>query len=188
MFIAENLGVRFGSRWIFRGLDARLEPGQVLAVRGDNGSGKSTFLRVAAGLLAASEGTLSTTGRAGYFAVDVATYPALTAEQHVAFVAECLGIAADPREVLESVGLRDTGNKLAGQFSTGMRVRLKLALASLGSPDWLILDEPTAALDESGRAMVHEWIRRCSSHGAVVMATNDSRDLALATHEVTFHA
>ena len=190
LMTASGLGRRFGARWIFRRIEFELEPGNALFVLGPNGSGKSTLLRILAGLLAASEGSVDpkpseSRASVGYAALDLALYPHLNAAEHLDLAARLLGVPAAGPELLEEVGLGDAGGKLAGQFSSGMRARLKLALALQHSPRVLLLDEPSASLDTDGRALVEAAIERQLQHGAVVVATNDPGDRRLATHALT---
>ena len=184
MLVAERLGRRFGSRWLFRNLSFELGPGQVLAVTGSNGSGKSTLLRVIAGLMAPSEGRLERPGGIGYASLDLALYPSLTAQEHLAFSAELQECEARSHELLERVGLLGAGDLPAGRFSTGMRLRLKLALAIQTRPQLLLLDEPTASLDAAGRELVDGIVREQMLHGPVIVATNDPGDLRWATEEM----
>jgi ABC-type multidrug transport system ATPase subunit len=183
----EGLGKRYGTRWVFRGLEFALEPGVVLAVLGRNGSGKTTLLKVLAGLVPASSGRVCREREAssdiGYSAVDLALYPELTAREHLQLASAVRGCA--PRlELLETVGLSGSESKPAAQMSTGMRARLKLALAVQHQPRVLLLDEPSACLDAEGRSMVHQVVISHVEHGAVVLATNDPIDKEWATHEM----
>lgn len=87
-------------------------------------------------------------------------------------------------EFLDRYGLAGVGAKPVGSFSTGMRARLKLALATFHQPDVLFLDEPSATLDESGQAVTGELVRERLHSGAVIIATNDPSDRRYATHEL----
>lgn len=180
MLHAERLGRRFGGRWVFRGVEFDLLPGQVLAITGANGSGKSTLLKVLAGLLAPSEGAVRGPAKIGYAALDLALYAQLSAPEHLALAARYRGLAPDPA-ALERVGLGEAGAKRVAAFSTGMRARLKLALALQHAPPVVLLDEPSAALDEAGRSLLAELLR---TGPAFVLATNDDRDLEHATHRL----
>lgn len=184
---AENLGHRFDRSWLFRRVHLDLQPGDRLLLTGPNGSGKSTLLRALAGLLRPREGHTTTTAPVGYSAIDLALYPQLTAAEHLALAARLRSTrqtTVQPRtqELLALVNLQDATDKPARAFSTGMRARLKLALALQHQPDVLLLDEPTAALDESGRALVHHIAT--TFPGAIVVATNDPADHPLATHHL----
>ena len=184
-----GLGRRFGSRWIFRGLEFELSPGNALCVLGPNGSGKSTLLRILAGLLSASEGSVDpkpcdSRGVIGYAAIDLALYHHLTAKEHLEFAGRLRGLASPRVELLDTVGLSDVDDKPVGQFSSGMRARLKLALAIQHEPPVLLLDEPSASLDENGREIVARIVYEQKTQGAVVIATNDQTDRRYATHEL----
>jgi ABC-type multidrug transport system ATPase subunit len=119
----------------------------------------------------------------GYAALDLALWPHLTAREHMALAAELRGVPFEA-ESLHAVGLEGAADKLVGQFSTGMRSRLKLALAVQDSPAILMLDEPSASLDEEGRDLVDRLVTLQRGHGAVVVATNDTSDRRHATHEL----
>jgi ABC-type multidrug transport system ATPase subunit len=162
-----------------------LESGQVLAVTGPNGQGKSTLLKLAAGLLEPSEGSFSGNAPWAYAALDLALYPQLTAQEHLEWAADLAGTPLDTGASLARVGLEGTENRLASAMSTGMRVRLKLALALVSNPKVLMLDEPTAALDEQGQVLVRALVKGLVENGgAILMATNDRADLEFATHEL----
>lgn len=182
LMTATNLGRRFGDQWVFRGVEVSLSAGDVLCVVGANGSGKSTLLRVLAALLAASEGSVSRSSSLGYSALDLALWPHLTALEHLQLAADLRGVAVG--DELSHVGLEASANKLIGQFSTGMRARLKLALATQHSPGVLLLDEPSASLDDEGRVLVDRIVAQQRERGAVVIATNDPHDRRHATHEL----
>lgn len=186
MLAAHDLGRKFGPRWVLRHIEFSLEPGQVLVVRGRNGSGKSTLLRLLAGLLSPSEGKVARPEgplrrTLGYAALDLALYPNLTAREHLAFARTMRPIEASDEVLLERVGLSDAADRMAGQFSSGMRARLKLALALQADPPVLLLDEPTASLDEAGRGIVDAVIDRQRERGVVVVATNEPEDCPQAT-------
>lgn len=189
MLSAENLGKRFGARWIFRGLTFTLEPGQRLVILGHNGSGKSTLLRTLAGLLTPSEGrVVPPEGDArltlGYAALEMALYPSLTVAEHLRLTADLRGCEDRTDELLEEVGLAYAKSVPAAQLSTGMKARLKLSLALQPRPQVLLLDEPGASLDEHGRELIERVLQSQAIHGAAIVATNDPRERRLATHEL----
>lgn len=182
MLNATGLGKRFGSRWIFRGIDLCLQPGDCLVVRGRNGSGKSTLLKVLAGLMAPSEGTVQRPEPLGYAALDLSVYPALTGLEHLELARDLRGDPVPPLESLARVGLTDAAHQVAGAYSSGMRARLKLALALACQPALLLLDEPSAALDDAGRAITAQALVDQRTRGVALLATNDDRDQEWATH------
>lgn len=174
----KNLGKRFGERWIFRSISIEVSSGQVLVVRGGNGSGKSTFLRCLAGLLSPSSGEVETSHTCGYYGLDMALYGDLTPMEH----AELLG--HPNAEIFETVGLKESANQMVKEFSTGMRGRAKLALSRIENPTIWLLDEPTAALDHQGIAVLSDLVQQHAKTGAVIIATNAEADLNWGTHEL----
>lgn len=182
LMAATGLGKRFGEHWVFRDVEFEVAKGDVLCVLGPNGCGKSTLLRVLASLTAPSAGRVSCGSPLGYAAVDLALWPQLTAVEHLRLAAELRGIATDPVAELARVGLAGAEHKPTGQFSSGMRARLKLALAVQHAPEVLLLDEPSATLDDRGRELVVQTVAEQRARGAVVIATNEQADRRLATH------
>lgn len=182
MVECRELGLRFGTRWVFRGLSFQVARGQSLAIRGANGSGKSSLLRILSGLQAPTEGKIQKEGRQGYLALDLHLYPSLTARQHLDFAGQVKGIT-DGLD-LADFGLAGHEDKLVGTYSTGMRTRLKFAMMMLDDPDILLLDEPTAALDEAGQELLAHHLTSRTDR-AIILATNDPTDLRFATHEIT---
>lgn len=189
--LLEAVGVskRFGRRWIFRSIDFSLSRGVVMVVTGPNGSGKSTLLQIVAGLQAATAGEV----RGGpedrrrwlsYAAIDQAVYPALTPSEHLELAGRLRGCASRERELLERVGLSQAMDRPAAQLSTGMRARLKLALAIQSEPEVLLLDEPGAGLDEGGRELVLSIIQEQRGRGAAIIATNDPAERRFASLEL----
>lgn len=189
MICVENLGKRLGPRWIFRNLSFEVNPGERLAVLGKNGSGKTTLLKLLAELLPPSEGAIQyqfseiRTGL-GYCALEETLYPSLTALEHLELTASLRGIAPRGNDLLERFGIGHAAAKLASALSTGMRARLKLAIAIQAQPQLLILDEIGAGLDEEGRAALDQVFDEQCQIGAVIFATNDPTERHRATHEL----
>ncbi len=187
MLVAEGVGKRFGSRWIFRGVSFELEKGDVLAVLGSNGAGKSTLLRILAGLLAPSEGRVEGIqdfrAEVGYSSLDQALYPALTAREHLDLAGRLRKVLPQVEELLAKVGLvREI--QTCSTFSSGMKSRLRLALAIQTSPSILLLDEPSASMDAPGQKLVSEIVSEQAARGVAIIATHQDVDRRLATHEV----
>lgn len=167
---ARGLGRQFGVNWAFRGVEFDLEQGQALAVTGPNGSGKSTLLRVVCGLLEPTEGAVQR-DRLGYAALDLRLYPHLTLREHLTFAGF---------NHLPDVGAEGFADRACSELSTGQRARAKLALALAGDPPALLLDEPTAALDQAGRELIVKALKGRTA----LIATNDPADLELCSHEL----
>ncbi|HSI73987.1 MAG TPA: ABC transporter ATP-binding protein [Fimbriimonas sp.] len=188
MLTVDGLGKRYGSRWLFRGLAFSLSQGDCLAVLGPNGSGKSTLLKILSGLVPASEGSFRLDGdprtALGYSALEQALYPNLTVREHLHFAADLRGCEHRDDELLDVVGLADAADLYSALLSTGMKSRLRFALAIQPRPDVLILDEPGASLDEQGRALVDSLVKEQTTRGALLFASNDPAERRLATHEL----
>lgn len=199
MLTAAGLGKRYGARLVFRGLNFEVAPGAVAAVVGANGAGKSTLLRIVAGLMRPSAGTVawhlagepavtkSLQWHCGLAAPDAPIYRELTALENLEFFARVRNLPLDTGACLahlERLGLRQRHRDLAGDLSSGLRVRLQLAVATLHEPPILLLDEPSANLDVAGRDLVREVIAAQRTCGVALVATNDTRDLELCDSEI----
>lgn len=168
----------FGRRRLFADVNGSVAPGDRLVVTGLNGVGKSTLLRIVAGLARADKGTVrrfDTAQCLGYAAPDMSLYPELTGRENLEFVA---ALSRQGRRavgaMLERVGLVRAADRPLRAYSTGMRQRLKLAAALLPCPQILILDEPTVALDTIGVQLVDEIVEQhTASGGGCIVATND---------------
>lgn len=180
--------MRFDGRWVFRNLELELRSGHVLAVTGGNGSGKSTLLRVLAGLLRASEGTYQvpqpSSTSVGYAALETRLYPTLTVREHLELAGSLRGIDAEADAWISRIGLSGAAERMCSSLSTGMRARVKLAIAAQASPQLLLLDEPAAGLDEPGRKLLKELVEEQAAHGVAVLATNEQFEIELATHRL----
>ncbi len=184
----------FGRLRVLRGVEARIESGQLLLVSGPNGCGKSTLLKCLAGLMAPSAGEIECRidGRSlavedrrraiGFVSPDLAFYPELTTRENLDFFSRLRGIG--PRrgaDLLDRVGLPH--DRLAGALSSGMNQRLRWIWALLHKPRILLLDEPLQNLDEPGRADVLSLLREHLETGLAVVANPDRLDLPhVASH------
>ncbi len=191
----ENIGKSYGGRRALLRISLAAAGGEVVTVTGPNGSGKSTLLKIVAGLLRPSRGEVRLTidGRAllpparrravGYAAPDLALYPELTGHENLAFFAAVRGRrlgTAESEQRLADVGLGGRGGDPVGAYSSGMRQRLRLAFALLGDPGVLLLDEPSATLDEGGVAVVAGIVAAHKTAGGLtLLATNDPREAGL---------
>lgn len=155
----------------------RAAPGQVSAVVGGDGAGRTTLLRCLAGALAASEGEIRRPAarQIGYLPAGSGTYPDLTVAENLAFRAAVYGVSADPRgaDYLERAGLSAARDRLAGRLSGGMRQKLGVIAAMVHQPALLVLDEPTTGVDPVSRVELWSLIARAAADGAaVVLATS----------------
>lgn len=143
-------------------------PGDIYGFVGKNGAGKTTFIRMILGLTRSDSGSFSlfdgedvskARKRIGSLVESPAIYPTMTAKENLEIFCSMLGEDKNQAgEILEKVGLADTGKKKAGDFSLGMKQRLGIAMALVGDPELLILDEPINGLDPTGIVEIRELI------------------------------
>jgi heme exporter protein A len=180
--LAENLTCRRGSRELFAGLGFTLAGGEALMVTGRNGSGKSSLLRLVAGLLRPEGGQIRleeadaelTIGeQAHYLGHQDALKPSLTVKENLRFWSDWLGPAErSADEALQRVGLRELAGLPAAYLSAGQKRRLSLArLLTVYRPIWL-LDEPTSALDAEGQGRLAELMRLHLLRGGLILAAS----------------
>jgi heme exporter protein A len=178
---------------VFSGLDFAVSDGEALAVTGRNGSGKTSLLRLIAGLLAPGGGSIATEGgdaeltlpeQAHYLGHRDAQKPALSVMENLRFWRDFLGgDVADAAACLDRVGLSHAADLPAAYLSAGQRRRLALArLLAVRRPVWL-LDEPTTALDASGQTMFAGLMRDHLAGGGLIIATTHG-PLGIAAREL----
>lgn len=118
----------------------------------------------------------------GCSALDASVYPELTVFEHLTLTAKLRGCPARETDLLNRVGLAYASKVAAKELSTGMRARLKLAIAIQPDPMALLLDEPSAGLDQEGLDALSQVIQDQLKAGCVVLATNDPTEKRFATH------
>ncbi len=177
---------------MLRDVSFQLPQGAVLGVVGRNGAGKSTLLRIVSGLMSPSHGHVfwnerDPRGKCALFAPDAPLYRELSCLENLAFFA---GVADQSALVphLERFTLGARANDLAGDLSSGLRARLGLCVAAYFAANdhpVLLLDEPTANLDDAGRALVEALVAEHRTRGVTLIATNDARDLTMCDSLLT---
>jgi len=185
-----SLGKKFGSEWIFRKLDSEIKPGDKLLISGGNGSGKSTLLQIISGYVTPNEGSVAY-NNSGKVIEPEEIYKC------VAFASPYLQLVEDftlvetiehammfkpfmnkmsVGDVVEITELSHAKNKFIKQFSSGMKQRLKLALAILSDTPVLLLDEPVSNLDKASIAWYKNLIESYTASRTVIVCSNNIED------------
>ncbi len=184
----DGLVKRYGDRAVVDGVSLEVGAGEIVALLGPNGAGKTTTVEIIEGYRRADAGTARVLGldpatggrelraRVGLMlqggGIDMRARPRETLRQYAAFHAD----PRDPDELLDLVGLRDAADTRYRRLSGGERQRLGLALALVGRPEVLLLDEPTAGMDPEGRAATRRIVAELRAAGVAILLT--SHDLA----------
>ncbi len=183
-----GLTVVRGGRSVLDGLDLRVQGG-VTGLLGPSGCGKSTLLRALVGVQQVRGGTVTVFGepagsrslrdRVGYVTQAASVYDDLTVAENLRFFARVLGAGdGEVRRAIEAVDLGTHADAVVGRLSGGQRSRASLAVALLGEPDLLVLDEPTVGLDPVLRRDLWELFHRLADAGAVVLVSSHVMDEA----------
>ncbi|MBX0325853.1 ABC transporter ATP-binding protein [Halomicroarcula sp. F13] len=169
-------------------LDLTVESGEVFGFLGPNGAGKSTTINMLLDFVRPTAGESRVLGhdpqtnpraireRTGVLPEATGFYDGDTARDHLQFATAMKRTTDDPDALLERVGLADAADRPVSGFSKGMRQRLGLAIALVGSPDLLILDEPLGGLDPSGARLLREVVRNERDRGAAVFFSSHIMD------------
>ncbi|MGI8537181.1 MAG: ABC transporter ATP-binding protein [Mycobacteriales bacterium] len=179
---------RYGGRAVVDGLSLTARPGTVLALLGPNGAGKSTTVEICEGFRTPDAGEVSVLGlaprtpslraRVGVMPQTGGAYPGLRAGEMLRLVASFAAHPLDPGELLERLGLSEVVGTSYRRLSGGQQQRLSLALAVVGRPELVFLDEPTAGLDPQARHATWELIEALRSDGGTVVLTTHLLDEA----------
>lgn len=176
---------RYGAIEAVRDVSFTLGPGQTVALVGHNGAGKTTLIKLMLGLVRPTEGSIRILGddpaaggiearrRLGYLPESVSFNTALTGREVLAFYARLKSEPVDGiRALLDRVGLAAAADRRIGTYSKGMRQRLGLAQALIGTPRLLLLDEPTTGLDPGLRMEFYEIVGELRDRGATVVLSS----------------
>jgi len=181
----QGLRKRFGERQVLNGFDLQVSRGEIVALLGPNGCGKSTVLNTVAQLLRPDAGQIQLLGeglgdgsraRIGFCAQDSALYPDLLPAENLDFFARLYGVPAAQRpvrvaELMQRFGLAPHALTRVGRLSGGWKQRLHLAVALVHRPDLLVLDEPTGAVDVVARLDLWALIEDLRDAGTTVLMT-----------------
>ena len=187
VFAGRRTVLSAGRRTVLSGLNLRVAPGEIVAMVGRSGCGKTTLLNLAAGLLRpqAGEVSFSAAPHTGYVFQDARLLPWLTLEQNLAFVAPDASPSSVQAE-LARVGLAGRGRDYPRQVSLGMAQRASVARALLIRPNLLLLDEPFGALDELTAAELRSELAELllSSRASTLLVTHNPAEAMLLADRV----
>jgi ABC-2 type transport system ATP-binding protein len=186
---ARGLVVRRSRREILHALDLHIPAGQLVGLLGPSGSGKTTLMRAILGAQQIADGTVTVLGhpagarglrhQLGYMAQTASVYDDLTVEQNLRYFGSVVGAPKrDIERVLEAVDLAPQAKQLVANLSGGQRTRVSLAVALLGAPKLLILDEPTVGLDPVLRRDLWQFFQRLAADGASLIVSSHVMDEA----------
>lgn len=180
---------RYSGREVLSGVDFDLLPSESVVITGPSGEGKSTLVRLAAGLLRPFSGFVSiNAARIGFVFQEPRLLPWRTALENVMLPLRERGTAAEAtaRDLLDTIGLADAANLYPEQLSGGMRQRVSLARALVINPDALILDEPFTGLDNALRDSMKELLESavCGRGIGLVQVTHHRDDMLRGTQRI----
>jgi ABC-type multidrug transport system ATPase subunit len=183
MIRGRGLEKRYGRKRVLRGVDLELQQGGFAVVTGPNGSGKTTLLRLLSGLVLPTRGELlveADRSRIGYLAHEPLVYRELTAVENLDLFGRLYRISERRERIgmlLERFALWEARNERVSTYSRGMTQRLALCRTLLHDPELLVLDEPYAALDEDGVALLDRELGGLAGVRTVVVATHEPERL-----------
>jgi len=195
---ARQLTRRFGQKIAVDHIDLDIPPGRIYGFLGPNGSGKSTTLRMICGMLLPSDGHAEVFGlsvtrdaeairrRLGYMPQKFSLWEDLTTDENLQFIADLYGLEGDVAgriaEQRATYDLDSLRRQRAGTMSGGQKQRLALAAATLHSPELLLLDEPTSAVDPQSRRDFWERLFQLADEGATILVSTHYMDEAERCH------
>ena len=185
-----GMGKRYRREWILRQVELRLLPGHAYAITGPNGAGKSTLLRLLSGHLTPSKGSIR-------FFDDQSEIPAGDVYQNISFAAPYIELIEEltldealqfhqrfrpflhglsAKDIIELLAFKRAEDKQIRHFSSGMKQRLKLALALCSNASAVLLDEPTTNLDRQGMDWYHHLVKTMRGDRLLIVASNVEED------------
>lgn len=193
-----GLGKKFNRDWIFKGINFSSAPADRVAIIGPNGSGKSTLLQVISGVLSPNEGAI-------HFCKNNTAIAIESFFSHITFVAPYLELPEEmtllelikfhfsfkkklgfhtAEELISSIGLNKATNKEIRYFSSGMKQRVKLALALYSDVDCILLDEPTTNLDEQGTQWYLNLIDTMLGNRTIFVSSNQAHEYSFCNKQI----
>lgn len=184
---AREVRKSYGTHEVLRGVDLRVEPGQILGLLGRNGAGKSTLITILCGLRRADSGSISICGHRpssaaasqsiGYAPQELGIYPDLSVAQNLAAFGELHGLgrreaASRAGEVMDLLGLSEKSGQRASHLSGGQQRRLHAGMAIMHRPRLVFMDEPTVGADVEARSQILRAVHQLADEGAAVVYTS----------------
>jgi ABC-type multidrug transport system ATPase subunit len=194
----QNIGRRFNRDWIFRNIDYTFTSGETYAILGPNGSGKSTLLQVLNGSLSPSIGTISYSLGDNTIEAEAVFKQLSLAAPYLELIEEFTldemtdfhfkfkkyGEGINKEEVIALLNLEGAKNKLIKYFSSGMKQRLKLALAFCSDTPLLMLDEPTSNLDSQGVDWYLNLVQKYALNRLTIICSNQEHEYSFCRHQL----
>lgn len=193
-----NISKRYQQNWIFKDLTLEIQDGSSLAILGNNGSGKSSLLRIIASMQSATKGTITYTHQQeqiepnaiynmlSYAAVGMQLIEEFTLSElltfHFSFKKSINQLRVE--EIISILDMKNVQSKLVGDFSSGMKQRVKLAQAIFTDAPLLLLDEPCSNLDKHGIAQYQEWMATYQNNRTIIVASNDSNEYSFCKEQI----
>lgn len=192
------IGKRYQFEWIFKNINYNFQSGEAYAITGPNGSGKSTLMRLLSGYLSPTKGEISFKlaeksiskdtiyQHISYAAPYIDLIEELSLKEHLALHAQFKpyydNITAE--KIIDLLAFTKSAEKPIQFFSSGMKQRLKLALAICSQSNLLLLDEPTTNLDRQGMDWYHQLLQKYSNNRTIVVASNIEEDFSFCTQKI----
>lgn len=201
MISVENLTKRYASKTAIDGMSFRVEKGEILGFLGPNGAGKTTTMRIIAGYMPSTDGTVKVDGfdvadqplevrrRIGYLPENPPLYPEMTVKGYLQFVAKLKGASGakvqdEVNRAMDKVNISDVQGRIISKLSKGYKQRVGIAQALLNDPPVLILDEPTIGLDPKQIHEVRGLVKSLANNHTVVLSTHILPEVEQTCHRV----
>jgi ABC-2 type transport system ATP-binding protein len=190
-----DLRVRLDGQDVLKGISAEIPSGKIVGLLGPSGAGKTTLMRVIVGrqriasgkvsVLGSPAGAASLRGDIGYMTQAASVYPDLTVQENLRYFATMLGVGkSEVADVIGTVDLAKQTGQLVGTLSGGQKSRVSLAIALLGNPKMLVLDEPTVGVDPVLRQQLWQTFRTVADKGTSIVVSSHVMDEASRCDEL----